>query len=315
LDFLAAQDRERFVWARARWFNLNCCDWETKEPFSPSMIRAVFELLRTKQIITRAEKMRKRTSYRGWVVTQHSAITKTEGEWCVFCEKPGAPTGGETGAPTGDILVKTGGETGGVPGKNRRSESRQETDNTSFVHNGDGVLRPLNALSQVNELNVLSVESAAGRGEMQEQSQPQRRLGFSDDLTMTVGQSIGQDESLERMLDFISDGEFQTGALQNYEHISELNAACRDALDKAANKIFTDRTVCKRIMEHVNKTLLSENIQPPGGWVPVLKTLKAGGPIQMPIVQPPKYRCAACDGPTDGETICMACSIAGVTTA
>lgn len=117
LDFLAAQDREQFVWAGAGWFNLNCCDWETKEPFSPSMIRAVFELLRTKQIITRAEKMRNRTSYRGWVVTQHSAITKTEGEWCVFCEKPGAPTGGETGAPTGDILVKTGGETGGVPGK------------------------------------------------------------------------------------------------------------------------------------------------------------------------------------------------------
>lgn len=236
LDFLATQDHERFVWAGASWFNLNCCDWETKEPFSPSMIRAVFELLRTKQIITRAEKMRNRTSYRGWVVTQHSAITKTEGEWCVFFEKPGAPTGGETGAPTGDILVKTGGETGGVPGKNRRSESRQETDNTSFAHKGDGVLRPLNALSQVNALNVLSVESAAGRGEMQEQSQPP--YSHFIDLTMTVGQSIGQDESLERMLDFISDGEFQTGALQNYEHVHELREACRKVLDKLSKTRF-----------------------------------------------------------------------------
>ena len=276
------------------------------------MIRAVFELLRTKQIITRAEKMRNRTSYRGWVVTQHSAITKTEGEWCVFCEKPGAPTGGETGAPTGDILVKTGGETGGVPGKNRRLESRQEIDNTGFAHNGDGVLRPLNALSQVNELNVLSVESAVRR-EMQEQSQPPYTQFI--DLTMTVGQSIGQDESLERMLDFISDGEFQTGALQNYEHVDELREACRKVLDKLSKTRFTDRRVCKRLMEHVNGVLLTQDIKPPGGWVPVLKTLKADGPIQMPIVQPPKYRCAACDGPTDGETICMACSIAGVTTA
>lgn len=132
--------------------------------------------------------------------------------------------------------------------------------------------------------------NTAGRKTEVSQTPKQTFSLSSLDLTMTVtvGQGIGQEKSLERMLEFMSDGEFQIGALETYSDTDTLQDACRTAITKLAKVPFTDRLICKRIMEEVNTIMRKQNINPPGGWVPVLKKLKAGGEIQLPVEQAPR---------------------------
>lgn len=113
----------------------------------------------------------------------------------------------------------------------------------------------------------------------------------SSSLDLTVTENLGQGPTLERMVSFMSDGEFQTSALKAYAEKDELKSACCKALLTVADTVVRDRLQCRIIMERVNDELLAQYIKPPGGWVPAIKVLKRGGPLQL---QPVEHTCMEC---------------------
>jgi hypothetical protein len=136
----------------------------------------------------------------------------------------------------------------------------------------------------------------------------QEKTALFESGTRTVEQSVGRTANLEDMLMFLSDNTIEhNNPLMDYENVAELKTAVQDALARESKTVVTDRLVLRKLMERINSALRAEDIQPPRFWLPVMLTLKKGGPIQM---QPSKYRCQVCNGPTNGESICDACSMA-----
>ena len=90
------------------------------------------------------------------------------------------------------------------------------------------------------------------------------------------------------MLEAISDGEFRSTALEQYPHTYQLGSVLIRVVGENVDKTITDRLGCRKLMERINDLLRKEyGFNPPAGWLPVIKTLKQGGPLQhMPAKAP-----------------------------
>jgi len=104
---------------------------------------------------------------------------------------------------------------------------------------------------------------------------------FSSDLTVTLDR-IDTTGSLNELVVQISDGEFNADKLDGYEYQDELHSACLEAIKLKANRPYT-RNSLGNLMADAMGTLDTQNIAAPRGWYPVIKTLRQGGRISLPI--------------------------------
>lgn len=116
-------------------------------------------------------------------------------------------------------------------------------------------------------------------------------------MTETVGDRFQGAEyaPVEELIHLISDGCFNTAALNKYEATHELDKACREALRQMGNDRFDGRKTCAAIMSRAMEILrLRHGLNAPRGWLPVLKELRAqAGPATAPkLVPPPKLTIA-----------------------
>lgn len=95
---------------------------------------------------------------------------------------------------------------------------------------------------------------------------------------------LADDPDLETLLVRISDGEFEVGALAKYDETDSLETACREAILILRQFQLVDRATCKQVMEAVNRALLARGVNPPRGWVPVLRRLRENaGPLRIAV--------------------------------
>jgi hypothetical protein len=320
LDLRAQADKqqERFTWVSPKWLLLNCRDVE-EQPFERTMIWASVRKLESLHIIQRAKRVRDGYEQTGWIVASHADITIATQQECIICD---AKTEAYWKLATQHLTQQDAAATQHpTQHSTQRPDKKYSTldstsDSTSKSPQDDGA-----AADNTNDSGTLHREI---HKELHDPS-PLSPLSTGTTLTTvlkdgqektesfqagtwTVEQSIGQTANLEDMLAFISDNTINnTNPLMNYEHIAELKSAIQSVLARESKTVVTDRLVLRKLMEHINSALRAEDIQPPRFWLPVMLTLKKGGPIQM---QPSKYRCQVCNGPTNGESICDACSMA-----
>lgn len=80
----------------------------------------------------------------------------------------------------------------------------------------------------------------------------------------------------EGSLSKISDGEFNVSFLAKYQHRQQLDECCRLAVEELAEEPFEGRASCARVMGRAMELLRETyHLKVPGGWVPVLRTLRA----------------------------------------
>jgi hypothetical protein len=107
-----------------------------------------------------------------------------------------------------------------------------------------------------------------------------RECGIVDPDLPTVG-DISMN-SLEEMLDGISDGTFETGALKNYAcDTADLDTACRESIRKFWNVPLTDRSVLAAVVSDIMARFERADLRWHPGLLKVVTILRAGGPLQM----------------------------------
>jgi hypothetical protein len=291
---LAAKDTERFVFFGLEWLVSKCVDIETKESYSRRMVLSCVAFLREDaRIIHRAERYRGGDLRRGYTVTDHATVSRIIGSKCVFCssnvqadftkdftadftkdfttdftilgERTSLFEGERTSPTNGDKLLST--------------VEDAQADPSNRAGAKPGIVQ---GLSHVKSLEVLE--------DVEVSAPPLQAL--PSDMTVTEkpevsagqGQKVGELEglSLEELIDVFTDGVFETTALVHYADSKKLYAALQQVISEREASTLDNRRSCKRLCERVNQILLSKNVQPPRGWVPVLKELKKGGDLLMP---------------------------------
>jgi hypothetical protein len=100
---------------------------------------------------------------------------------------------------------------------------------------------------------------------------------------------------VEGILDAFTDETFETArGLLKYEHRWELAAALQRVISENRSMVVRDRKDCKKLCEAVNSIMREEHkMDPPRGWIPILKILKDGGPLQLPLCRLRQRKAAA----------------------
>jgi len=98
-------------------------------------------------------------------------------------------------------------------------------------------------------------------------------------------------DSLEEMLDALSDGSFETGALKNYAgDISDLEAACRQSIRKFRLVPLSDRSVLARIISDVMANFEQADLRWHPWFLKAVLELRKGGELKMPRHFPQQRR-------------------------
>lgn len=120
-----------------------------------------------------------------------------------------------------------------------------------------------------------------------------------DFRTVTVREAYSQikpepnfNDNGATLLQFLSDDIFQMKYLGGYAHRDEFIRACEDAVDSDAP--LTDRSVLGTLCGTVMDKLKEQGVKAPDYWTKLLRTLRAGGPIESYVVN-------AYDGPSMDE--------------
>jgi hypothetical protein len=237
----------------------------------------------------------------GWWIAEHATITEILGRNCLWCGDAPARALAWFQAPIQaekrgvDCTVDCTGF-----GISASSKPHSETDADACVYSTSGDALGSSAPSKLHQRSLRSSQGRTKDTERERQNQSQNPAAesaavacetpTSPDLTLTaeaehtveVKNLIG--EELDRVLDAITDGEFQTTALEKYPSVVELADTCQQIFKSNPAFIIRGRRDCKRICELVNTEMRNErHIDVPGGWVPVLKALRSGGPLQFRI--------------------------------
>ena len=306
-----------FVWAEPNWFHKHCKDWETKKPYDRRMISEVFRLLEQLGIIARACRIEDQRE--GWHVIDHESLTEIRGKHCMFC----AATSHRASHGTSHKLPNTSHGTSHGDDKYFPSdfppdfplESAEGIQMPEDSGNGaevvQGVVQDEKSLpilsSHLNTHNTHNLtdgkrEDLADKESDSKPANPIRSFTSTADLTKTfppADETVGKrvqaaKNNLELLIDLITDGEFETGALEAYDHIDTLREVCFEVVEGMRANLFIDRLTCVKIMERINKVIRDEHgVNPPKGWVPVLRKLKVGGAIKLPTSARDVFSCRA----------------------
>jgi len=283
IEFFRLKDvtGEGFVFAGLKWFAVK--DIETGKPYEIRIIKACFAWAYSVGIIRRARRIRSGVLREGFTVTDHSMMSKIAGSRCVFCSANDTAddtiddTIGDTIGDTIDDTMKGSLTTPlATP-----SNGGQSVLNDGLAENCDetlpSVVHSLESLVTSESLRVSRV--SATRTDL-----------ISSDLTARQSVKVSRLGALgfEQLLDALTDQEFQTTAVEHYKNRDALKRVVYETVKELGDTTLNDRKDCKRICEHVNAALLKDGIKPPGGWVPTLKALKSGGPLQhkLPVIPP-----------------------------
>jgi hypothetical protein len=106
----------------------------------------------------------------------------------------------------------------------------------------------------------------------------QKRAGkFIADSGPTVGDALRDVWNLDdlELIERLSDGEFNTQALTNYEHTGELGDKCREAIQELSASVFRGRPTLADVMGLAMERLRKDyNYDAPKGWLPVMRKLR-----------------------------------------
>jgi len=168
----------------------------------------------------------------------------------------------------------------------------------SASNKSDSRLGEVRSEGSTNEVKAVEVQAQdPGKSNGNPNSNGAGRTSFSDrDLTLPTpkAKATGSEkqtptigdipcEDLEEMLDAISDGLFETGALQNYSEDYALESAIRQAIGKHKASPLSDRKNLAPVVSEVMNVLKHAGLRWPPGLLPVLIALRAGGPLQQTL--------------------------------
>jgi hypothetical protein len=310
-DWMAGNDKtgERFIFSGLEWFRHQCKDFKTGEHFGYRMVQACWSKMKELRIITQTKRVRDGILRDGWIVISHEEITKIEGHLCVWCEpKTSSGTSSKsekTSHATSSVFEKTSYQTSydseknfvsdfvsdypiekAQPPQNEKIQTPLESFAGSFA---GGFAAPSKVnVRECSECSSNALNSPNGNDNPNSNT---GHISFSDltspnaagkeNQTRTIGDI--PTESLEGMLDMISDGLFETGALQGYSDSYALESACRNAVKKFKAFPLSDRNGLVRIVSEVMNLLERDGLQWPPGFKPVITALRAGGPLQLSL--------------------------------
>jgi hypothetical protein len=84
------------------------------------------------------------------------------------------------------------------------------------------------------------------------------------------------------MLDFLSDGEFENGVLQNFTDIrADIQLACEHAIHAYEATPLTERTALVKVLNDVMAQIKSKGLRWPDGFLVALKQLRKGGALRL----------------------------------
>jgi hypothetical protein len=268
LDYLAGLDRsgERFVFAGNRNFIMHCKNFDSGKHPSERMVIACLKQLRAQGIYKIEKKVRQGSEHTGKTVAKHDDLTKImDAKYCVFCD-PTSPATSPPTSPQGeenftsDFIsnftsagneIQASQQIGDGHESPARSLARNNSDSNSFSSSNMNEKKEFNPFISKAELN---------------EAFPARERIVKDGIS---------GNSLERTLDILSDGSFQTATLNYYKSCPELTVACNRVIEHFGQEPFRTRKMCHTLMQSVMDDLKKQGINAPRGWVPVLRQLLA----------------------------------------
>ena len=295
MDWLAEKaEREygdRFVYARPAYFQRACKDYDSGERWDISNCKRAVAMAFVLGVATKEAKPRMRggSEVYGYTVAVHSAITVLEGKTCLWCagaatKAQDAPQDAPQNAP------QDAPEMGRFAEAKRPNEQNVTIADTQLTEGGPVGLQGQNAPLGYVKLLEVPVSALKGAGTATTKATATSNAtstAFPCDLTWQVADLNHADT--ETILEAFSDGEFRATALEQYGHTYELGSVLIRVVGENKAKAITDRHGCRKLMERVNDILRAEyKVNPPAGWIPVIKTLKGGGPLQHVPAAPAK---------------------------
>lgn len=273
LDYMAGLDvsGERFTWESNESLTKHCKEFDSEgravKNASGRMVRECLKFLRAQGVYTVENKTRNGAERPGKVVAKHDDLTKImDAKICVFCGATSARTSAPTSAKTSN------GFRSGFPSDFRSNAQKINGDKNiappdeSFVRSNvisNSDASSFSSLNMNEKKEDHSILSKTFEAELNA-AFPARERIVSDGIS---------GNSLERTLDIISDGLFQTAALNYYSYCPQLMSACNRAIDRFGQESFVTRKTCHTLMQWVMDELRKQEINAPRGWVPVLRNL------------------------------------------
>ena len=273
LDHMAGLDvtGERFTWEGNKNLTKHCKEFDSEGRFvknaSGRMVRECLKFLRAQGVYTVEIKTRNGAERTGRVVAKHDDLTKImDSKICVFCGATSTPTSTPTSAKaSNDFRFDFPLDFHSTPQKNNGSKGIQASDESFVISN------------VISNPDASSFSSLNMNGKKEEHSIPSETFEAELNVAFPVRGRILSDgisgNSLERTLDIISDGLFQTAALNYYQHCPELMSACNHIIERFGQEVFVTRKNCHTVMQRVMEDLKAQDINAPRGWVPVLRNL------------------------------------------
>lgn len=298
-DFLAdiqeKKDGRRFTWVGANYFQKKCIDYHDGSNFDIRSVWRAIELAIETGVATRGKAIIDGTLRAGYWVARHEDISRLLEHTCVWCipDNPGDVFDAQNVSQNvsdnvtqnvSQNVSERSSESEGFARSKCHSESDTIPLETAVAENEDKGLHVQN----VSESVALS-QSCQGMSVMVGEVCTPPSSSFPGDMTVTP-ECKGERrwavcdlnwEDTEGALDAISDGVFITHALEMYDRCTELSDALLKMVSANRNTIVKNRLDCRKLMEIINKLLLADNIKPPDGWIPVIKILKQGGPLEL----------------------------------
>jgi hypothetical protein len=292
-DLLASQDPERFIWASVSDIAEHCTDYKNKKPYCLRIVKYCKTSLRAKNIISgQIARVRNGVLRTGFILQAHGEVTERRENKCHFAAQVAplvAPVVALAVAPVVALAVAplnaescTDGCTDGCTSESPQIVTESNTCGQSekvCQKFGESFASP--SLGNRQAYKPISLENPngnakAGKKKTSENPDPK---SSSPDPDLTVGKQINTSVELEELIDQISDKEFDTEKLEKYDYRNELKTACIEAIEAKASRTL-DRKSLRAVMDHAMVSLKKSDINAPGGWLPVMKILKLGGPCR-----------------------------------
>jgi len=268
LDYLAGLDQsgERFVFAGNQNFITHCKNFDSGKHPSERMVIACLKHLLAQGVYKTEKKVRLGAERTGKTVAKHDDLTQIiDAKYCVFCG-PTSPATSPPTSPQGEENFTSGFTSAFTSSGNEIQAGQQIGDGHESL--ADSLARDnsdSNLFSSLNMNEKKELKSFVSKAELNE-AFPARERIVKDGIS---------GNSLERTLDIISDGLFQTATLNYYKSCPELTVACNHAIGHFGQEPFRTRKMCHTLMQRVMDDLKKQGIDAPRGWVPVLRQLLA----------------------------------------
>jgi hypothetical protein len=296
LDYLAGLDEtgERFVYATVIDLQKHCKDFETGKPYSIRILEACLRYLRSQKVASEySYRFRKEAMRGGRVIAEHDRITEIiEGKICAFCiEKLAVASVSASVGASGHASVGASVESEkcfGLPPSScfglsePKPVENAEDARTAAKFCKDGFESFASANSGKSIESIESIENKTAKAATAPPLVPDLTKKPDMEKELTVGSRLAEGElTLEFLLDLISDGEFETPALQKYEYCSQLKDASLDVLERFKDEPLSDRIICLRMFKALMNACERAGFPWPRGCPKVRKILEQGGPIRF----------------------------------